>query len=144
MDRENSFIDFEKMFWQLSRKMKYLWTDIYTQTFPGSQSYIMSLLQQSGPLKMSELAKDLHITAGAVTSASNQLIEHEYITRVWDEKDRRIVRLDLTEKGRNTLKELQIEGRKIMKYVFRDISDSELEMLYDIFKQATINLDNVE
>lgn len=143
MDRKNSFIDFEKLFWQLSRKMEHQWKQIYAQTFPGSQSYIMFLLQQNGPLKMSELADDLHITAGAVTSASNHLIEHNYITRIWDEKDRRIIRLDLTNKGRSTLKELQNEGRIIMKSVFSDVSDDDLKMLYTIFEQATINIDNI-
>src|SRR5699024_10367341 len=110
-------------------KVEYLWKDIYQQTFPGSQSYIMFLLQQNGPKKMSELADDLHITAGAITTASDHLIEHGYIARIRDEVDRRVVRLELTKKGTETLSQLQNEGRKIMKTVFTDLSDTELEMM---------------
>ncbi|WP_068672111.1 MarR family winged helix-turn-helix transcriptional regulator [Oceanobacillus sp. Castelsardo] len=143
MDRQNNFDEFEKLFWQLSRKMEHQWKDIYVQTFPGSQSHIMYLLEQSGPKKMSELADSLHVTAGAVTTASNQLIEQGYISRIRDEKDRRVVHLELTEKGRETLNELQNKGRKIMKLVFNDISDTDLRMMNAIFKQATINIDNM-
>lgn len=143
MNRQEYFISFERLFWQLSRKMEYLWKEIYTKTFPGSQSYIMFMLQKKGSQKMSELADDLHITAGAVTSAANHLIEHGYIVRVSDEKDRRIVRLELTEKGSETLNGLQVEGRIIMKSVFHGISDQDLEVLHTSFEQATDNIDNM-
>lgn len=143
MNRQEYFISFERLFWQLSRKMEYLWKEIYTKTFPGSQSYIMFMLQKKGSQKMSELADDLHITAGAVTSAANHLIEHGYIVRVSDEKDRRIVRLELTEKGSETLNGLQVEGRIIMKSVFHGISDQDLEVLHASFEQATDNIDNM-
>lgn len=143
MDRNSKFITFEKLFWQLSKKVEHLWKKIYDQTFPGSQSNIMYLLEQSGPKKMSELADSLYITAGAVTTASDHLINHGYISRVRDENDRRVVRLELTKKGRETLIALQNEGRKIMKSIFNDISDTELDMMTTIFKQATINIDNV-
>ena len=143
MDRQNHFIDFERLFWKLSRKMEYQWNKIYMETFPGSQSHIMFLLQQNGPKMMSELAEALHLTAGAVTTASNHLINHGHIARIRDDKDRRVVRLDLTEKGRKTLHNLQTEGQKIMKIVFGDISDTELEMLIIIFNRANKNIDHM-
>lgn len=143
MDRQSNFIEFEKLFWQISRKMGYLWKTIYEQTFPGSQSHILFLLQRNGPRRMSELADALHLTPGAVTTASDRLIEHGYIARIRDEKDRRVVHLELTQKGRMTLHELQNEGRKIMKLVFNDISDTDLKMMNTIFNQATINIENI-
>lgn len=144
MNRQRSFLDFEKLFWELSRKMEHKWSDIYAQTFPGSQSRIMYLLEQSGSKKMSELADSLHITAGAVTTASDQLIKQGYVARTRDEKDRRVVYLELTEKGRSTLNMLQHEGRKMMELVFNDISHSDLKKMNIIFKQATINIDNIQ
>jgi len=144
MGRQKLFLDFERLFWQLSIKMEHQWRDIYRQTFPGSQSHIMYLLEQRGPKKMSELADSLHVTAGAITTASDQLIKQGYIARTRDEKDRRIVYLKLTEKGRETLSKLQNEGRKMMKLVFRDLSDSDLKMMNTIYKQATINIDSMQ
>ena len=143
MDRQSNFHDFVNLFWHFSRKMEHLWKDIYAKTFPGSQSRIMYLLEQSGPKKMSELASSLHITAGAVTTASNLLIENGYIIRILNEQDRRVVHLDLTEKGRMTLNELQNQGRKTMKLVFKDIPDADLEKMHTLFKQASNNIDNL-
>ena len=143
MDRLEQFREFEILFWQLSRKTEYLWKDIYAKTFPGSQSRIMYLLEQNGPMKMSEFANSLHITAGAVTTASNLLIENGYISRFRNETDRRVVRLELTDKGRSTLNALKSEGKEMMNLVFKDISDSDLNTLRTIFKQATINIDTM-
>src|SRR5690625_3631500 len=92
---------------------------------------------------MSELASSLHLTPGAVTTASDRLINHGYIARIRDKEDRRVVHLELTQKGRATLTKLQHEGRKIMKLVFNDLSDTELEMMNTIFKQATENIDGM-
>lgn len=143
MNKQDHFLVFEDLFWQLSRKMGYLWKRIYVQTFPGSQSHIMYLLQQQGSKKMSEVAESLHLTAGAVTTASDQLIKQGYISRLRDENDRRVVRLALTEKGEVTLTKLQDEGREIMQSLFYGISDTDLEMVTAIFKQATTNIDNI-
>ena len=144
MDRKESLRNFEVLFWQLSRKVEYLWKDIYAKTFPGSQSRIMYLLEQNGPLKMSELANSLHITAGAVTTASNILIENGYISRLRNEQDRRVVHLDLTDKGSKILNELQNEGREMMNLVFDDISETELETIQKVYKEATINIDKLQ
>lgn len=143
IDRQSDFQEFERLFWLVSREMGYQWRKIYDETFPGSQSHILFYLERNGPAKMSELAGVLHLTPGAVTTASDQLIEHEYIGRTRDEQDRRIVYLELTNKGEKTLNKLQNEGRKIMKLVFNDISDTNLEMMNKIFKQATKNIDNI-
>lgn len=140
---QNHFPEFEKLFWKLSREMGYLWKRIYEQTFPGSQSHILFLLERNGTKRMSELADALHLTPGAVTTASDRLIDHGYIDRIRDEKDRRVIYLELTQKGKETLNELQNEGRRIMRLVFNDISETDLKMMNYIFEQATINLDNI-
>lgn len=144
MNRQDRFSNFESLFWQLTRQVENQWKDIYALTFPGSQSRIMYLLQQTGPMKMSELANALHITAGAITTASNILIEHGYISRLRNEEDRRVVHLDLTDKGKRILKDLQDEGREMMKVVFADISNTDLETMQRIYKQATLNIDRLE
>ncbi|WP_210468045.1 MarR family winged helix-turn-helix transcriptional regulator [Sporosarcina sp. 6E9] len=144
MDRQDRLQNFEALFWQLSRDVEHLWKDIYAKTFPGSQSRIMYLLEQSGPMKMSELANSLHITAGAVTTASNILIENGYISRLRNEEDRRVVHLDLTEKGSRILHELQNEGRAMMKLVFTDITDADLQTMTTIYQQAIANIEHLQ
>ncbi|MCA9765774.1 MAG: winged helix-turn-helix transcriptional regulator [Carnobacterium sp.] len=48
----------------------------------------------------SEVAKKLAITAGTLTVSVNNLVKKGYVERIRSEKDRRVVRLGLTNKGR--------------------------------------------
>ena len=143
INRQYDFEEFERLFWQLSREMGYQWRKIYNDTFPGSQSHILFLLERKGPQKMSELAETLHLTPGAVTTASDRLIDQGYIARTRDKTDRRVTHLEMTQKGKQILNELQNQGRKIMKSVFKDISNEDLGKINDIFKQATINIEKI-
>lgn len=144
MKPNHSFDEFEQLFWHLAKKTEYQWKEIYQATFPGSQSVIMYFLEQSGPLKMSELADMLHLTAGAVTTASNKLIEHGYISRIRDEKDRRVVRLSITETGQQTMNVLQENGRNMMKSTFEHASTDDIENMNNIFTQAIEHLHELE
>lgn len=135
---------FMRLYWNLSRNMSYIWKEIFARRFPGSQSDILFLLGRYGRKRMSEIADSLLLTPGAVTTASDKLITNGYIARFRDEKDRRVVYLEMTDKGRDTLTELQNEGRKAMKSVFSHLSESELDLLIKIFEQASVNVKNIQ
>lgn len=143
MDQNNIFYTFENSFWELSRKTEQLWKQIFTHTFPGSQSKIVYLLKQKGPLNMSEIANNLELTAGAVTTASNHLIEHDYVERIPSESDRRVIQLQLTLKGLETLKQLQIDGHKKMRHVFQHLDEEQLHELEKLFKIAINHLNTM-
>lgn len=132
-----------RLYWDLSRDMSYFWKEIFTRRFPGSQSTILFLLERNGRKRMSELADSLHLTPGAVTTASDKLIENGFIARIRDEQDRRVVYLEMTDKGKKALTELQNEGRKAMKAVFSDLSEADLEFLIRTFEQASHNINNI-
>lgn len=53
---------------------------------------------------MSEVANDLSITVGTLTTAINKLIKKGYVERKRVEEDRRLVLISLTEKGRLVFK----------------------------------------
>lgn len=139
-----SFDEFEHLFWHLAKKTEYQWKEIYQETFPGSQSVIMYFLEQRGPLKMSELADMLHLTAGAVTTASNKLMEQGCISRIRDAKDRRVVRLSITETGQQTMNALQESGRDMMKSTFDHVSIDDIKNMNSIFTQAIQHLQELE
>lgn len=133
------FSQFEDLFWQVTRNMGAIWSKIFANHFPGSQSHLVFMLERKGPTRMSELADSLQLTAGAVTLASDKLIERGYVNRTRDEKDRRVVYLEITELGHQTIKELRQEGRQAMKTVFGHLPEDELEQLIRIFEIAAAN-----
>ena len=52
------------------------------------------------PRTMSEVAQDLKITVGTLTTAINRLVKKGYVERKRVEDDRRIVQISLTKKGK--------------------------------------------
>ncbi len=52
------------------------------------------------PRNMSQVAMDLGITVGTLTTAVNNLVKKEYVERKRSEEDRRIVEIKLTKKGK--------------------------------------------
>ncbi|MDY0407953.1 MarR family winged helix-turn-helix transcriptional regulator [Virgibacillus soli] len=145
MNKQNEelFIKFHKLYWNLSRNMTYFWKDVFKNHFPGSQSDILFLLERSGPKRMSELADLLYLTPGAVTTSSNKLIENGYVSRYRDQDDRRVVYLEMTEKGKQMMTELQNEGRKSMKVVFNHLSNEDLEFFINMIEEASTNINNL-
>lgn len=134
------FSRFEELFWQVTRSMGQIWKKIFDEHFPGSQSHLVFTLERHGTMRMSELASALNLTAGAVTSASDKLIEHGYVERLRDKKDRRVVYLKITDKGRETMSELRTLGRQKMKTVFAHLTEEELQQFIDTFETASSNI----
>ncbi|WP_010098898.1 MarR family winged helix-turn-helix transcriptional regulator [Ornithinibacillus scapharcae] len=73
-----------------------------------SQSHLVLLFQlkKQGSMKATDIAEFLHVTPGAVTSICDKLESQSYIERTKDPKDRRIVKMILTAKGEQKIKEL--------------------------------------
>ena len=66
----------------------------------------MSVLQAQGNVKMGDLARQLGVTMGAATNLADKLVESGSVSRQRDEKDRRVVRLTLTAKGKRQVEEV--------------------------------------
>ena len=101
-----------------------------TITTPGSY-YALVNLQKSGILSMSEIGKKLCIPKPNVTTIIDKLISDELVIRLPDNDDRRIINIQLTEKGAILLKEIEntIENRLMEK--FSTLTESDINTLSD-------------
>ena len=61
-------------------------------------------IQNSDSKMMSDVASTLRITQGTLTVTINRLSHKGYVNRTQDQKDRRIYRLGLSEKGEEVMK----------------------------------------
>lgn len=77
----------------------------------------------------SEVAKKLNITAGTLTVAINALVKKGYVERIRMEKDRRVVKLGLTKKGRLLYRLHDKFHREMVKNTIRDMEDQEVKVL---------------
>lgn len=62
--------------------------------------HILDAIGVSGAKSMSSIAKIVGVTVGTLTIAMNSLVKKGYVTRTRSEKDRRVVLVTLSEKGK--------------------------------------------
>ncbi len=84
---------------------------------------------------MKDIANYLCITPPSATSLINALVKKGLVRRVRDKKDRRMIRLEVTDKGEKHLKkEFERITRKIKK-IYTRLSDKEIKELIKILKK---------
>ena len=99
------------------------------------------MIKKDGKKKITELAEQLLITPGAITSLSVKLIANDYAVRTKDEHDRRVVYLEITPKGEELLEIYMKELKNTINYFFSGLKEEELELLSSIFEKILINID---
>ena len=102
----------------------------FTRQFPFpigiSPILVLSELKQQGEKKQVELAELLGYTKGAMTSIANKLVANGLAKRIYDENDRRIIQLCITEKGAEALNKAQQIGEEIYIDIFSVLTEEEL------------------
>src|SRR5699024_12577105 len=91
--------------------------------------------------KQSELAHELGYTPGALTNIADRLMKESYVGRVYDETDRRIIRLAITEKGKTILDQAQKTGQKMRKDIFSILTEEEIQQYLAIQQKLLNHLD---
>ena len=80
-------------------------------------------------MTMTEVARDLEITVGTLTTAINKLIKKEYVERRRIEEDRRVVVVYLTESGKKVFDEHTLFHKEMIDEVAKNFEDYELKVL---------------
>ena len=89
------------------------------------QFIILDFLSTRHDAMMTDVAKYLEISTAAVTGMMDRLQKSGYLGRVHDVKDRRIVRLKLTSKGKKLVVKIHEERRQMIITMFSKISQPE-------------------
>jgi len=111
---------------QLSNEMVIRWTRSFTRNLGISPILVLHELKEKGPQKPSDLAAALGYTPGALTNIANRLMKSAYVKRQHDEQDRRVVRLEITEEGKNCLLEANEKGQKLRRELFEQLEEEEI------------------
>ena len=107
--------------------------------FNHSHFQIMTVLNEDGMKPISEVGKKLCISTPNMTKLLNKLIEEGMVERIPDKNDRRIININLTEKGNLYL----IEKLVRMKILLKDrLSTLSYDNIYKLYYSSE-NLKNV-
>ena len=124
--------------WELEEKA------VITEEFKDLTNNDMHIIEAVGlgdGNNMSTIAKKLGITVGSLTTSMNSLVNKKYAIRHRSEEDRRIVNIQLTEKGENAYHHHANFHKKMVEAVVETLDEEEipvltkaLDNLYQFFK----------
>jgi len=76
----------------------------------GSQLWVVKLLKEASPMKVSDLASRMYLHPATMVGLLDRLEAKELLKRTRSEKDRRVVYINLTEKGN----ELEVNSPEVV------------------------------
>lgn len=96
---------------------------------PISEFEILLLIEETEGIKVGELSKIMSITRPNLTPLVENLFNKGFITRKQDEKDKRVIRLYITDTGKAKIRENLEIIEKRMDVVKQKYSNKELAMI---------------
>lgn len=102
---------------------------------------ILHKIIREGPQPLGDLAEQLDFTTGAITAVCDNL-EKKGLAQRNRGKDRRMVFLDITEKGKELFLRNQNIGSCCISLLFDGFSEKMLEQQIDSYKKLIHNLEN--
>lgn len=95
----------------------------------NNDMHIMEAIGLGTDSTMSAVARKLRITAGSLTTSMNSLVNKKYVVRSRCERDRRVVYISLTEKGRKAYFHHKNFHRQMINAGVKNLSEKELPVL---------------
>ncbi len=95
----------------------------------NNDMHVIEAIGLNGGRNMSAVAKDLSVTVGTLTIAINNLVKKSYVHRTRSEKDRRVVLISLTEKGKQAFEHHKNFHDEMIKATLNGLNMEETEVL---------------
>lgn len=89
------------------------------------QFLILDFLHKKDKSKMKDMAYFMGVTTAAMTGIVDRLVREDYVERVYDSKDRRIIRIKLTSKGTKIIEKINQQRHQMIIKIFGKISPRE-------------------
>lgn len=84
-------------------------------------------------LTVSQVAEKLHLSRATITATVDRLVKKGYAERVRDEKDRRVIHIELTKKGRLCFRAYHAYHNMMVRSFLQNMDDEELETIHQAF-----------
>lgn len=85
----------------------------------------LDLIDLKGSLKMKDIAKALNVTLPATSGLINRLVKLGLVKRTFDPRDRRLIFITLTPRGKETIEEIRTQRRKAIEKIFGKLTARE-------------------
>jgi DNA-binding MarR family transcriptional regulator len=122
---------------KLQRPSPNIWKGFDLSHAQVGMLFLLSYHQHSS---VNETADYLGISKSAISQLADPLVQKGFISRDNDPKDRRIVRLSLTVKGRQMLKKLAKHKYDRVRAAIEQLDDNDVAKLYELHQKMMSKL----
>ena len=98
-----------------------------------TQIRTLHVLTENDNCTMSELSDRAFVTLGTMTTTVNNLVKNKLVKRIRSTKDRRLVRVQLTDYGKEIIQEHQQRCKEQLAGVIQGLEEEEQERLLTAF-----------
>lgn len=129
--------EFAKLWWKLSKDLRQHMESELAPTLTEGQLTVLELLSGQQRMKPSDFIGFLATTPAAITTLLDRMEKAGLVVRERDEKDRRIVWVQVTDKGKSECQRgVQIRERFLQNYLSRISSHNQQLLVYLLGKVA--------
>ncbi len=133
-EREALILDLSAGFRRLFRMFQNEVNELFTKYMPYNEFVVLRALKAKSPQMASQIAYEVEVTSSHITAVTDRLVKKEYVTRKRSDSDRRIVYLEITEKGREVAEKLEQVRLKYYKEKFSHLSEEEMKTMITLFQ----------
>ncbi|QWC00607.1 MarR family winged helix-turn-helix transcriptional regulator [Mycoplasmatota bacterium] len=102
-----------------------------------NEIHVLEAIERVDEPSMSNIAKQLHITVGSLTTAINTLFQKKYVIRDRDVDDRRKVIVRLTDLSYDVLSKHEQFHNHMIDSIFKDLNVGEDQLLIDSLRNLS-------
>lgn len=109
--------------------------ELYKGKITLPQFLVLESLNRDGAIKMSELAHFMHVSTAAMTGIVDRLVRDGYAVRVFDELDRRVIKIKLMPRGSSLVKKINEQRGQMIIKIFGKICEKDRSEYLHILSQ---------
>jgi len=118
-----------------TNKLIVQWNKTFNEDLGVSHVLVLGHLKQNGKSRPSDIAKTLGLSPATLSYLSDKLVAKKLAVRNVDESDRRIIYLEITDKGAEVLRRATLEGQRLKRVLFEKLTEQDRAQMAAIFKK---------
>lgn len=109
--------------------------ELYKGKITLPQFLILNYLSEKCESRMTDIAHFMQVTTAAITGIISRLVRAGYVVRIYEPKDRRIIKIRLTARACALVKKINQQRRKAIINIFGNISEDDRKNYLKILMQ---------
>ena len=131
-DRELLIENLSTNFFAMFRTIRNDMNKIFENYIPWNEFLVLRILNRNQKEMVSRVANELNVSNSHITAVAEKLIKKERVTRSRSRSDRSVVYLEITDKGKELVAEMDKQNKLYLKERFSSLSEEEMIIMISI------------